>query len=315
MKRDKTIDTLRGLAMLAMIVIHASSYYLKDKIAFLIWDNLQWVVPVFLFCSLYLFYERTKQFVGFDWLAYFKKRLTRLLIPYYYFLLVYFPLLFFFERKKFNFNYFLANVFLYKGVDLNWLVLLFIYLMILMPIVLLIKKNKILFYGLFILSFLSSIYFIFKPLNYRAVMWLPWTFYIYFTTFFLKNKTKTKILLLIGLLSLIIFAVLRIVENNVGHNLTQYGNKYPPTLYHLSFGIFWIIVLYWLSQKNIFSFMKLDKFLHFLSVNSYTLFFIHLGVILMIGWLHFLPSIWPLFFLEIMGVSLIIQVGLNKLFK
>lgn len=315
MKRDKTIDNLRGLAMLAMIIIHACSYYLKDRLTFLTWDNLQWAVPVFLFCSFYLFYIKTEDLAKTDWLSYFKRRLTRLVIPYYYFLLVYFPLLFFFERKKFNLDYFFANVFLYKGIDSNWLVLIFIYLMILMPLVLFIKKNKTLFYGLFILSLFSSIYFIFKPINYRVIMWLPWTFYIYFTIFFLKNKTNKKILLLTGLLSLIIFAFLRIIENNIGHNLTQYANKYPPTLYHLSFGIFWIIVLYWLSQKNIFGFMKLDKFLYFLSINSYSIFFIHLIVILMIGWLHFMPSVWPLFFLEIMGISLLIQVSLNKLFK
>ncbi len=55
MKRDETIDTLRGMAMLAMIMLHAASYYFGSKTTFLIWDNLQWAVPVFLFCSMALF--------------------------------------------------------------------------------------------------------------------------------------------------------------------------------------------------------------------------------------------------------------------
>ncbi|KKQ24651.1 MAG: Racemase domain protein [Candidatus Roizmanbacteria bacterium GW2011_GWC2_37_13] len=313
MKRDRTIDTLRGLAMFAMMVIHACSYYLKDKTTLFIWDNLQWAVPVFVFCSFYLFFGRKDKFSASDWLPYLKKRLTKLLTPYYYFLAVFFPLLFFFEKNKFNLKYFFANVFLYKGLDFNWLVLLFLYLTFIMPLVLIIKKNKVLFYGFFIISFISSIYFIFKPINYRAIMWLPWTAYIYFTIFFLKNKTKAKVLLLTGSLSLIVFIYLRIIETNIGHNLTQFTNKYPPTLYHLSFGIFWIIILYWLSEKNVFNFLKSDRFFNFLSINSYSLYFIHIIVMFMISWLGILPPVWPLFFLEIISISLLIQMGLNKL--
>ena len=91
MKRDRTIDTLRGLAMFAMMVIHACSYYLKDKTTLFIWDNLQWAVPVFVFCSFYLFFGRKDKFSASDWLPYLKKRLTKLLTPYYYFLAVFFP--------------------------------------------------------------------------------------------------------------------------------------------------------------------------------------------------------------------------------
>jgi len=61
MDRDKMIDNLRGMAMLAMIVIHSISYFFSDKLSFLIWDYSQWAVPVFFFCSFYLFFKSSKK--------------------------------------------------------------------------------------------------------------------------------------------------------------------------------------------------------------------------------------------------------------
>ncbi len=315
MDRNKNIDNLRGLAMFSMMLIHACSYFLKDKTTLTIWDNLQWAVPVFLFCSFYLFFDRTKKFTNTDWFPLLKKRFTRLFIPYWIFLVVYFFLLFIFEKKNFNLNYLWANIFLYKGIDFNWLVLLFVYLIFLMPTVLILKKFKPLFYGFFAVSLFSSVYFIFRPFNYRMIMWLPWSVYIFFTLFFLNNKNNKKIIFLTGAFSLLLSLTIRAVEIKIGHNLTQFANKYPPTLYHLSFGIFWITVLFSLSEKNVFSFLSFDRLLHFLSVNSYSLYFIHIVVMFTLNWLHWLPVHWFWFFLEIIGLSSLVQLGLNNLQK
>lgn len=313
MQRDRTIDNLRGAAMMAMMVIHACSYYLTDRTTLLIWDNLQWAVPVFIFCSFYLFFNRTKEIKAEDFFFYLKKRITRLLVPYYVFLGVIFPLFFVFEKKYFNLQYFLSNIFLYGGISFNWLVLLFVYLIFLMPAILAMKKNKMLFYGFLAFSILSSLYFIFIKYNFRITMWLPWVTYAYFTMFFIKNRSNTKKLLLLGIGSLVLFFALRVVEVNIGHNLTHYENKYPPTLYHLSFGFFWVIILYWLSVAKVFTYFKFDRILNFLSVNSYSLYFIHILVIFTISWLHLMPPSWPIFFLEIIGLSSLIQYGINKL--
>src|SRR3989344_1093293 len=105
MQRDKTIDNLRGAAMAAMMVIHACSYYLRDNITLIIWDNLQWAVPVFIFCSFYLFFNKTKEIKVKDFFPYLKKRLYRLFLHYFIFLAVIFPLFFVFEKKYFNLPY------------------------------------------------------------------------------------------------------------------------------------------------------------------------------------------------------------------
>ena len=308
MNRDKTIDNLRGLAMFAMIVIHAASYYLRNKTTLLIWDNLQWAVPVFFFSSFYLFFLKTKEIKKEYLIPFFKKRLTRLLLPYYVFLAAYFFLAFFFDKNHFNSNFFLANFFLYGG-SFNWLVLVFVYFTFLMPVIWYLKRHKIIYWGIFALSVASSFYFIFaKPIPFRVILWLPWLSYMFFTTFFIENANKTKKLFLTAILSLVLFFILRQVEINIGHNLTHYENKYPPTLYHLSFGVFWVIILHWLSEKNVFAVFKFDRLLYFLSINSYPLYFIHILVIYMIRWLHLSPPYWPIFFVEIFGLSCLIRI-------
>ncbi|MGB9883422.1 MAG: acyltransferase family protein [Microgenomates group bacterium] len=299
------IDNLRGLAILAMMMIHATAYFLNDKLAYFVWDNLEWAVPVFVFCSFYLSFQKHIYLKGNQWLGYFKKRLKRLLFPYFVFLLVYFFLIYFFEPNKFNLDYFLANIFLFGGVDFNWLVLLFIYFMFLTPIFVKIFQNKFFKIIYFILVISASLFFIFFKINYRLIIWLPWSFYLFLIAMFIKEDNKKIILMTV--LSFFSFLLLGFLEIKIGHNLSQYSNKYPPTLYHLTFGSFWIGILYFIfkNQEN--------KFLRFFSINSYSLYFIHFLVLLLIVWFKIIPNNWFLFFLEIFSGSVIIQKLLNHL--
>ena len=121
-----------------------------------------------------------------------------------------------------------------------------------MPLISWLKKYKYFYYGFFFLSIISSVYFIFSPINYRVIMWLHWSSLAFFTIFFLKNEKNWKKLFLTATVFIVIFFILRLVEIKIGHNLSQYANKYPPTLYHLSYGIFSTIVIFWLSKKIFF---------------------------------------------------------------
>lgn len=284
--------------MISMMLIHACSYYLKTKGIFLIWNSLQWAVPVFLFCSFYIALKNNKSV---DYI----KRLKRLFIPYWIFLLVYFILLYFFEIKNFNFQYLTANIFLYKGIDFNWLVLLFFYLTFLVPIFKLIQKNKLINYGYFGLSLFSSILFIFiKPISYRFIMWLPWSLFIYFADFIINNEKNNKKMNILGIFSFFIFLFLFFLEKSIGHNISQFANKYPPTLFHLSFGMFSTVIIYKLSKRGLFNNEVLKKILNFFSINSYPLYFIHIIILLVFGWLGLIKQLnWFSFFLIIVGLS------------
>lgn len=114
----------------------------------------------------------------------FKKRFFRLYRPYLIFLIFHFLLLFFFEKQKLKLSYFFANVFLYGGIDYNWLVLLFLGFIFLMPLFFYLKKNKFLFYGFFYSVFFFD-FFIFYPIkNYRLFIFLLWILIVYFAYFF-----------------------------------------------------------------------------------------------------------------------------------
>ncbi len=229
-------------------------------------------------------------------------------------MIIYFFLLYFFEKNKFNIEYFLTNIFLYGGIDFNWLVLLFIYLSFLTPVFFWMEKRKVIFYLVFLLSFLSSIFFIFyNPINFRLIMWLPWMVLIYFSYFFVKNENK-RFFIFTSLGSLLIFVLSYFLEIKTGHVLSQFANKYPPTIYHLSYGVFWIIILFFLSKKGIFRFFYFDKLLNFLSVNSYSLYFIHALIVHFLVWTKLVWSlgvVW--FFVIIFGGSVLVQMIMKKL--
>lgn len=86
-KRIFFIDNLRGISIIAMMIIHATAYFLKDKTAYFIWDNLEWAVPVFVFCSFYVLFEKNLEFKRDQLIAFYKKRLKRLILLYYLFLI------------------------------------------------------------------------------------------------------------------------------------------------------------------------------------------------------------------------------------
>src|SRR3989344_3984886 len=56
--RNTTIDFLRGFAMLIMVAIDVTAFYLSQKTTYLVWDYTHFVVPIFVFCSAYLYFER-----------------------------------------------------------------------------------------------------------------------------------------------------------------------------------------------------------------------------------------------------------------
>lgn len=306
--RNKTIDNLRGLSILAMMAIHANAYFLDNLLNYFFWNFFQWAVPVFLFCSFFLTFSLKKELN-------FKKRFFRLYRPYLIFLIFYFLLLFFFEKQKFNLSYFLANIFLYGGIDYNWLVLLFLGFIFLTPLFFYLKKNKFLFYGFFLLSFFSSIFFIFyPPKSYRFFMFLPWILIVYFAYFFVQWKKSFWKIGAIIITSLFSFLITFFLEKKIGHNLSQFANKYPPTLYHLSYGVFSTTILYQLSEINFFDILGFDRLLNFLSVNSYSLYFVHILVMDVLTWTKVLGRLNNvLFFILIFLFSSLIVYGYSQL--
>lgn len=362
--RSIEIDLLRGISILAMMLIHTTVYYLSDPIAAFLWDNSQFAVTAFIFCSGFLYFKRNlarhsedrrdarilskksrfrsslacRQAGWNDRVNLFKTRIFRLLMPYYLFLPFFFLVLFIVQKKTLTMSYLLRSVFLTGGVDINWLVLLFIEFIVVMPFITWTwQKKKWLFWIYSACAASSSIIFMFYhlPFSWKLIMWLPWSVVLLFVFFFFVFLNKVKdplkickdfsvkdiIVLLLFLFSSVIYILSRFVEFRIGHTLTHFANKYPPTIYNISYSLavisgFYLIlkILPGLVEGNrILNVMK--SFIIFLSKNSYSIYFIHYCLLILLADVYTTHRIyWGFFFLTVLVLSSVIQFCMHALY-
>lgn len=317
--RSQEIDTLRGISMLAMVLNHTNAYFLSLPLAHFLWNSSQFAVPVFIFCSAYLFFRKQPSFTFSATLNHIRKRVARLLIPYYLFLPVWLLIIYFAQPQKITSSYILQNIFLTGGMDINWFVMLFLYFAILMPFIGYLKERNDFILLIFTLaSSGSSFFFLFHtfPYSYKLIMWLPWSLVIFFSLFFVMSERERWFypvtLVATGLLFILTYAI----QVWGHHSLIHYYNKYPPNLYHLSYGLFFITFLFFLAKKRVFSFAPLQIQLQFLSKYSYPLYFIHYFIIFIIT-LYFrsIKFGWIDFFFTVVILSLGAQWIINALYR
>lgn len=307
------IDFLRGISIFLVILIHCTVYYFSNPIARTIWNYAQLAVPVFIFCSFYIFFA--KEFTSQEpfWL-YLIKRTKRLLIPYFIFLPFFFALVLFTNPLVFNTKYIIQSITLTGGIDLNWLILLFLELTVILSLLKATKYKKYFLYPLTVCSILISLLFVFShvppAINYKLIMWLPWSLILGFSYLFVKLKTKKIALLLLGIVCCSMYLFLHIYLVTHGDSTIFRENKYPPNLYYLSYGMASIIFLYLLAPM----FRWLEGPITFLSTYSYQLFFIHyFFLILFVHFKALLMLPWWIFFAVVLGISLTTLLVLNKL--
>ena len=253
MSRDTVIDSLRGFAMIAMILIHTTAYHLGNPIAAFLWNYSQFAVQIFVFCSMYLFIKKNdfSTFTGKDLLTYYKKyipkRIFRLVLPYYIFLPFYLALQFLMNGKFPSVSYVAQSLTLTGGVDINWLVLLFLQITILSPLCLFIAqkfvyiKRLIVVFIIFFLILSIPVFIRIQFPDYRWIMSIGWMYYFFFTynliypaTAFIKNISRyTIILSSVGVILGVFFPI-------YAH---LYNQKYPPDLFFILYGVIWITLL------------------------------------------------------------------------
>lgn len=316
MQRNKAIDLLRGLALLCVIILHTLAYYLNSALHYVVWDYLQFCVPIFIFCSSYIFFKKDLLSSHFNSFIYLKKRFIRLLKPYLIFLLSFLPLVYIIEPKKNSFAYLIGVFTVTGGIDINWLVLLFLQFSLIFIFLrfALTKKHSLWWFFIFFTT-ASSIYLFFNrsPLPYRYIMWLPWSVILVYTYYFSRYETNKKFLSSVFFVLSIIY-LLCVVWKMVFHgSLTFFNNKYPPNIYYLSYGLAVLTLLYPLAQK--LSQKSSDFGLIFLSKYSYSLFFIHHIVIYLITTQYHQYHAWPwsIFFITVLVVSVLTQGVINYL--
>ena len=317
--RNESIDFLRGLGIIAMIFIHTSYYFLWQSWVVPLWEYAQFAVPVFVFCSGYLFYAKGYggQGIGFSF-SYFKKRAIRLLKPYYIFLIFFIPLIWWKDHTVITPNYLLKSILVWNGgAEINWLVMLFLQFIFVMPFIQWSYfKNKFLFYSYAILSVLASIIFVFYkfPYQYQWIMWLTWSVILLFAFYFVKYVNKFGFRIYSFIISGTLFGIVYFILSFRHISLSFYDNKYPPNFYFLSYGIFSILVLYYFEKLN--TFKIIHKIIHFFSIYSYSLFFVHYLILTFLQtYLHEMHfTVWS-FTGVVLGLTVIVQLTINKFFS
>lgn len=294
-QRFDDIDFLRAIAIIAVIVTHVLSYNLGTNLINVVWNYLHFIVPILVFCSGYVTY---RAYSSTTWtlptlITWYKKRIVRLVLPYYIIILLHYALWFAFPSVFSGYGiqkniYFIIRSILFIGVDYGWLPLLFLELMLLTPLYLTLYKHKP--YNIITLIPLGAssvaLFFIHLPLDYRIVMWLPWSSILFLSFIVANYHTNTKPLLPKNIIyimgttvSLMIFLFLDSLLSYMGRQTTLTVHKYPPDIFYLSYGIglgSTLLLLENIAHRYI-EFLR--SILWWLSTYSYELFFAHYLVI------------------------------------
>lgn len=283
--RDLTIDFLRAISIVVMMIMHVNAYYLGDKISLLFWSYSQWVVPAFVFCSFAVGKYEIKN--AQEYIRFLAKRIKRIVVPYYIWLIAHVLLIWIVTQKFPTFDYIIKNVIFTGGASFNWLVLLFIYLTIFGPIMYFgVFKRPIVGIVVLIPGIVASIIFIFNQ-NYwgnsfRLSMLLPWisitVCLLFLQKFILEKKVRLiAILTAVFTFTFIFFFFNVILPLGMRHDL--YFHKYPPNIYFVVYCIFTTPIAYFVTK--IFADFVLSKSeivsktVQYISKNSYSIFFVH----------------------------------------
>lgn len=291
--RFDEVDFLRAFGIIGVVIVHILTYSLTNPIYKFLWNNLQFVVVSFIFCSgfvLAYFYHDKFTNIS-DTLKWYKKRFIRLIIPFWIYLCLHYALWLIFPNffqglgLSKSIPYFFNSAFLIGGTNLNWLPLLFLQLTFLFPFFTnWIKKKKISFVYLFFALFITVILTIFQfPYNYyRLIMWVPWSLVLLFAIYLsVKEKTDANSLitkkrnLLFGVLTFVGFLFLYILNLDNGKSLNFYNHKYPPDFFYLLFGVSLTCLFLLIGKLRIFQNSIIKTTYLFISKNSYQIFFIH----------------------------------------
>lgn len=275
MQRDTTIDFLRGLSVILIILIHVNAYFWNIPTATWLANYSQFAVQTFVFCSAFIYFVR-KTDAPFN-IEYIWKRVKRLVIPYYIFVVFYFLFILFVKQDSLSWQNISKWIFLLGDRDLNWLVVLFLDFLFLMPFLRFINPEKILFWVFTIISLFSSIWLLFFkiPIHFRYIMWLPWSSILIFTYLYVQSKKKNVFLVITAFISALIYGLSGFILKHQHNTLVFTENKYPPNIFYLSYGVLCIALFILIHKKLNLERTPIQQLLNFASRYSYPIFFIH----------------------------------------
>ncbi len=301
----------------AVISLHALANYLNNSTVLKLWDAQQFAVQIVVFCSAYLFFSRPPELTFKTFGAYFIKRFWRLYQPFLIYAIVFFATVLLLRPATFQWKTVFKALTLVGGIDISWLVLLFVqFIPTFVLIEFLFKKHRFWFYGYVFVTIYTAIFFFFLPFPYhwRWIMWLTWSFMGLYAMYFKHYENDENPRTVSYMLFATIFVVLICVNVLLREDLYIYPHKYPPDILILAYGIMWIGIFDFLYQHRVFEYLQLVRPLEFLSKNSYSLFFIHYWIIYVMNTAFSAHRVlpWWAYWIVLFAVTIPVQIGVNK---
>lgn len=315
-KRDFSLDLLRFLGVLVIMVAHAEPpswlYQLRN-----------FGTPLLVVASA-LTYEFIYRHKRMEIKSFYKRRLSRLIFPAWMFLAVFFAFFTLTSQIAGQPNPFspkiMADSYYFSGILYIWILKVYIVLALITPFALKIEskvKSSIIYYT--VLFFLYAAYEIlfaifspYIPVNYRPVLCSNVLLFIPYTLLFLYGlklgKLRRRTIFSISFIALGIFLIMAAIKySEEGEFVQTQEYRYPPTLYFLSYAFFCLNLLY--LVKGHMAKLVHKKLITWLSANSLWIYLWH--VLAAYSWDFNLGSTNGFFFASIVKAVALLSFGMT----
>ncbi|WP_299109762.1 acyltransferase [uncultured Winogradskyella sp.] len=285
--RNVNLDLLRFLGVLIIMVAHA-----KPPSVFFQLRNFGTPLLIVASSLTYAFIYKNKSI---ELIPFYKKRITKLTLPAWIFLIVFFLLFYvvtfiFNQDYPFNINTVISTFLFYEGIGFVWILKIYLMLALLTPFGLRFSNSKIRNRAYFSIIFLFYVlyelgnYFVSDYIPVESLHLIENTILLVFpyTALYLYglrlNNMKTHHVIYVTIFSLLIFIIMAIKKYySNGIFVSTQNYKYPPTLYYLSYALFWVNLIYlMIFRYSVINFVKYKKVLIWLSSNSLWIYLWHI---------------------------------------
>ncbi len=268
--RNQTIDLLRVIGLFLVIAAHCS----LDGLFF---ELRQFDVVLLVFCSgaSFALSSKNEPYKQYVW-----KRFKRLVLPIWLFLCVFLPIHFYIGQPE-SLKYVLKTfLFTNGGLMFVWIFRILFIASLCNPFIkkMICKTKHVFLLGLILICINDGLLILAKQ-HLSSTVLLLYEFIVSYTIsygvismygmhgFFLEEKKKV----IIAALSLAIFLGLYVYS----HGALLYDAKYPPTLYYVSYGIFWSMFLSVIGNRIHLN-EKGYGIIRWISINSMNIYMWHM---------------------------------------
>lgn len=334
MKRDRSFDALRGIAIICVIAIHAANsgfkWYAEAEGEWNFYYTL--IVKQFYVCAVPLFFFMAGYFaigkqslIVSNKLAFVYTKLKRILIPYLFWSL----LIIFVLHRRFDLLYILKHLLFGQALGPYYFLIALSCLIILTPVFFIAGFNR---RNLFIVAAINVISLIFiyylritsetgLPWQYAALPFTSWIFFYYLGLFLAAHKRKILFSRFESLNLSIVFLVISFLSSQIEtfYLLEHFGVdaggksaiKFSSFLYSLS-----VINLFLIIRKFDFTY---NKYLLLIGEYSFGIYLIHelfrLKLSMLLSHVALLNAVQPLLQILVIVFTLMISVTIIRLSK